>query len=66
MAEGGGNARATRVGNERVDVSPMKGRRRAVWLVRSMARSVPLTRIHSPGSEGSIVKDKSLKPQSEG
>ena len=66
MEEDGGNVRATHVENERVDVSLMRGRRRAVWLVGFMARSVPLTRIRSPGSEGSIVKDKSLKPQSEG
>lgn len=50
------------VANERVDVSSTGGRRRAVWRVAFTVRSVPLTRIHNPGSEGSIIKDKTLKP----
>lgn len=62
MPEGGGNARATHVENERVDVSLVKGRRKAVWRAEFMVRSVPLTRSRSPGNEGSIVTDKSLKP----
>ena len=62
MPEGEGNGRAMRVENERADVSSTRGSRRAAWRVAITVRSVPLTRIHSPGSAGWIAKDKSLKP----